>query len=192
LADAPVSVVGRTGDEVMIVKRSYLMAALALLPLILSPVYAAEQDTVQAMIPWEAEGRVFQVDTSTIMFLGAFTGVMYIESSRGEMHEAFVMCPIIQKFNLKMGSSEAIGHCEISTSPENVVYAELTCNGEVGSCNGTFTLIDGEGKFAGIVGTGMLRVRSPMRTLITDMAAGANLRIASGLAVIKDLEYTIP
>ena len=55
------------------------MGALALLPLILSPVYAAEQDTVQAMIPWEAEGRVFQVDTNTIMFLGAFTGVMYIE-----------------------------------------------------------------------------------------------------------------
>ncbi len=176
----------------MTIKRSFLMAAVALLLLNLSPVYAAEQDTVQAMIPWEAAGRVFQVDTSTIMFLGAFTGVMYIESSRGEMHEAFVMCPIIQKFNLEIGNSEAVGYCEISASPENVAYAELTCKGEVGSCNGTFTLIDGEGKFAGISGTGTLRVRSPMRTLITDMAAGADLRIASGLAVIKDLEYTIP
>ncbi len=59
----------------MTVKRSYLMAAVvALLLLNLSPVYAAEQDTVQAIIPWEAAGRVFQVDTSTIMFLGAFTG----------------------------------------------------------------------------------------------------------------------
>ncbi len=127
----------------MTVRRSYLMATVALLLLNLSPVYAAQQDTVQAVIPWEAAGRVFQVDTSTIMFLGAFTGVMYIESSRGEMHEAFVMCPIIQKLNLEMGNSEAVGHCEISASPENVAYAELTCNGEVGSCNGTFTLIDG-------------------------------------------------
>ncbi len=176
----------------MTVKRSYLMAAVALLLLNFSPVYAAEQDTVQATIPWEAAGRVFQVDTSTIMFLGAFTGVMYIESSRGEMHEAFVMCPIIQKLNLETGNSEAVGHCEISASPENVAYAELTCNGEIGNCNGTFTLIDGEGKFAGIEGTGTLRVRSPMHTLITDMAAGAELRIASGLAVIKDLEYSIP
>ena len=176
----------------MTVKRSYLMAGAALLLLNLSPVYAAEQDTVQATIPWEAAGRVFQVDTSTVMFLGAFTGVMYIESSRGEMHEAFVMCPMTQKLNLEKSHSEAVGHCEISASPEDIVYAKLTCSGEVGSCDGTFTLIDGEGKFAGITGKGALRVRSPMRTLITDMAAGAELRIASGLAVIKDLEYSIP
>jgi hypothetical protein len=176
----------------MTVKRSYLMSAVALLLLNLSPVNAADQDTVQAIIPWEADGRVFQVDTSTMMFLGAFTGVMYIESSQGEMHEAFVMCPIIQTLDLEMSKSEAVGHCEISASPENVAYAELTCSGEVGSCNGTFTLIDGEGDFAGISGTGTLRVRSPMRVLITDMAAGAYLRVASGLAVIKDLKYRIP
>lgn len=126
------------------------------------------------------------------MFLGALTGIMYVESSRGEMHEAFVMCPIIQKINLETDNLEVVGHCEISASAEDVVYAELTCNGEVGSCNGTFTLVDGEGKFAGISGTGSLRIRSPLRALITDMAAGADLRIASGLAVIKDLEYSIP
>jgi len=31
-----------------------------------------------------------------------------------------------------------------------------------------------------------------MRALITDVAAGAELRVASGLAVIKDLKYSIP
>jgi hypothetical protein len=176
----------------MAMKRSYPIAAAALLLTIFFPALAAEKDTVQAIIPWEASGRVFQVDTSTVMFLGAFTGVMYIESSEGEMHEAFVMCPIIQKVDLKTDNSDAVCHCEISASPENVAYAELTCNGEVGSCNGTFTLTDGEGKFAGISGAGTLRVRSPMRALITDVAAGAELRVASGLAVIKDLEYSIP
>lgn len=176
----------------MTVKRSCLILAAALSLVNFLPGHAAEQDTVQAIISWEANGRVFQVDTSTMMFLGAFTGVMYVESSQGEMHEAFVMCPIIQKLNLKTGNTEAVGHCEISASAENVAFAELTCNGELGSCNGTFTLIDGEGKFAGIAGTGTLRVRSPMRTLITDMAAGADLRVGSGLAVIKDLEYSIP
>jgi hypothetical protein len=102
------------------------------------------------------------------------------------------MCPIIQKLYLKMSNSKAVGHCEISASADNVAYAELICNGEVGSCNGTFTLIDGEGEFAGISGTGTLRVRSPVRELITEMASGADLRVASGLAVIKDLEYSIP
>jgi hypothetical protein len=192
LGEALVSVVDRTGDEAMTVKRRYLISAAALLLLNFLAVHAAEQDTVQAIIPWEAEGRVFQTDTNTMMFLGAFTGVMYLESSQGEMHEAFVMCPIIQTLNLEMDSSEAIGHCEISASPENVAYAKLSCNGEVGSCRGTFTLVDGEGEFSGISGAGALQVRSPMRALITGMAAGADLRVASGLAVIKDLEYRIP
>jgi hypothetical protein len=176
----------------MTIKKSNVISAAALLLSILLPVHAAETDTVQATIPWEASGRVFQVDTSTVLFLGALTGVMYIESSQGEMHEAFVMCPIMQKVHLMTSNSEAAGHCEISASPENVAYAELTCDGEVGSCNGTFTLIDGEGEFAGISGAGTLRVRSPMRALVTDVAAGAELRVASGLAVIKDLEYSIP
>lgn len=176
----------------MTVKRRHLISAVILLLLKVAPVYAAEQDTVQAIIPWESEGRVFQVDTRTMMFVGAIEGVMYIESSRGGMHEAFVMCPIIQKFTLETGRTEAVAHCEISASGEDVAYAELSCNGEVGACEGTFTLIDGEGRFAGISGAGTLRVRSPMRALIADMAAGAVLRVASGLVIVKDLEYRIP
>jgi len=176
----------------MTMKIRYVISAAAILLSILLPIRAAENDTVQAIIPWEASGRVFQVDTSTMLFLGAFTGVMYIESSQGEMHEAFVMCPIMQKVSLETSNSEVVGHCEISASPENVAYAQLTCDGEVGSCNGTFTLIAGEGEFTGISGAGALRVRSPMRALITDVAAGEELRVASGLAVIKDLEYSIP
>ena len=176
----------------MTVMRSYLISTAVLLLLNILPVYAAEQGTVQAIIPWEAEGRVFQVDTSTIMFLGAVKGVMYVESSRGEMHEAFVMCPLIQKLFLETGKTEGVAHCEISASPENIAYAEISCSGEVGNCQGTFTLIGGEGKFAGISGTGTLRVRSPMHALIADMAAGAVLRVASGLMVVKDLKYRIP
>ncbi len=176
----------------MTMKRNFLISAAAMLLLNVPPVYAAEQDTAQAIIPWEAEGRVFQVDTKTMMFLGAVKGVMYIESSRGEMHEAFMMCPMIQRFILETGKTEAVAHCEISASPDDVAYAELSCNGEVGSCEGTFTLIDGEGRFAGISGTGTLRVRSPIRALIADMAAGELIRIASGMIVVKDLSYRIP
>jgi len=53
-------------------------------------------------------------------------------------------------------------------------------------------LVDGEGKFAGISGTGKLRVRSPMHALIADMSAGAILRVSSGLVIINDLKYRIP
>lgn len=176
----------------MTVRRSCLISAAALVLLNLPPLHAAEQGTIQAIIPWEAEGQVFQVDTGTLMFLGSLKGIMYIESSRGELHEAFVMCPIIQTMSLESATTEAVAHCEISTSPENVAYAELTCDGQVGGCEGSFKLIDGEGELAGISGEGQLRVRSPIRLLIGDLAAGANLRIGSGLAVVKDLEYRIP
>ncbi|NND37492.1 MAG: hypothetical protein HKN81_10210 [Gammaproteobacteria bacterium] len=176
----------------MTVKRSYLIAAIAVLLMNLSPLQAAEQDTVQAVIPWEAEGRVFQVGPTALLFLGALEGIMYIESSRGELHEAFVMCPIVQELDIGSGKTEAEGHCEITAGAEDVVFATMTCKGEVGSCEGSFTLTGGEGEFAGISGSGDLRVRSPIRTLVADMAAGAVLRVGAGLAAIKDLKYRIP
>lgn len=161
---------------------------------VLSGAYAAEQDTVQGYIPWEAEGQVFQVDTKTLLFLGSLEGVLYIESSDGEMHEGFVMCPIIQTMNLTDGGTNATGHCEITAGPEDVFYARMECNGELQGegCSGKFILVDGHGIFEGLSGEGELTVRSPMRMLITDMAAGATLQVGAGLAIIRDLKYRIP
>ncbi len=176
----------------MTLKRIFLVQVVAILLLALSPAHAARQDTVQVIIPWEAEGQVFQVDTHTMLFLGAMEGIMYIESSRGEMHEAFVQCPIMQKLDLETGATEVTGRCEISASPVDVLYAELSCKGEIGDCKGEFTLIDGEGRFAGISGTGELRVRSPIQGLIAGLGSGAILRVGSGLAIVKDLKYRIP
>ena len=91
-----------------------------------------------------------------------------------------------------MGVTEAIGHCEITISPDDVVYAQFSCKGKPGGCTGKFILIDGEGKFAGISGEGSLRVRSPLRALAGGLGSGDLVRVASGLAVIKDLEYSTP
>ena len=175
----------------MTVLRIALPTAATLL-LALSTAQAAEQDTVQAVIPWEAEGQVFQVDTGTMLFLGALEGIMYIESSRGDMHEAFVECPVMQELDMQSGKTEATGRCEITSSDASVAYAELTCKGEVGNCDGKIKLISGEGELAGISGSGNLRIRSPMRALIADLGSGAVLRVGAGLAVIKDLNYRIP
>ncbi|MGI9342031.1 MAG: hypothetical protein ACR2QV_04235 [Gammaproteobacteria bacterium] len=176
----------------MIVMRNTLLPAVATLLLVVSTAQAAEQDTVQAVIPWEAEGQVFQVDTNTMLFLGSLKGVMYIESSRGEMHEAFVQCPVMQELDMESGKTEATGRCEITASDSSVAYAELSCKGEVGNCDGKFKLTSGAGELAGISGSGNLRIRSPMRALIADMGSGAILRVGAGLAVIKDLKYRIP
>jgi len=176
----------------MTVKHISLLPLAAILLLAISPARAAEQDTVQAIIPWEGEGRVFQIDTRRVQFLGAIEGIMYVENSKGEMNEGFVQCPIVQMMDLETGVSEAFGHCEITASPTDVVYAQLSCKGKVGDCTGKFILIDGEGKFAGISGQGKIRVRSPIQALAGDLGSGALLRVAAGLAVITDLKFSTP
>jgi hypothetical protein len=176
----------------MTFKSIALLPLVAILLLAVAPARAAEQGTVQAVIPWEGEGRIFQIDSRRIQFLGAIEGIMYVENAKGEMNEAFVQCPIIQMMDLESGTTEAFGHCEITASPDDVVYAQLSCKGRVGDCTGKFILIDGEGKFAGISGEGMLRVRSPIHALAGDLGSGALLRVAAGLAVIRDLKFSTP
>ena len=180
----------------MTVKPIFLLPLVAILLLAvtpaLKPVSAAEERTVQATIPWEGKGRVFQIDPRRMQFLGALEGIIYVENSKGEMHEGFVQCPIVQTLDLETGTSEAMGHCEITAGPEDVVYAEISCKGQVGDCLGKFTLIEGEGKFAGISGEGELRVRSPLRALVGNQGSGALVRVASGIALIRDLKFSTP
>ena len=175
----------------MTVKQFFLLPMLAIVLLAMPPAYAAE-GTVEAIVPWEGQGRVFSVSSNTVMFLGSLTGVMYLENVDGDMHEAFVVCPIVQEINMETGASVGNGRCEITQSADTVAYANISCKGRPGECAGVFTLIDGEGEWAGITGSGELSVRSPIRTLIADLPSGAVLRVASGLAVIKNLNYSIP
>lgn len=176
----------------MTFKSISLLPLVAILLLAAMPLKAANQGTVQAVIPWEGEGRVFQIDSRRVQFMGALEGVMYIENSKGEMHEAFVQCPVVQMMDLETGVTEALGHCEITAGPEDVAYAQMSCKGQVGDCAGKFILIDGEGKFAGISGQGGLRVRSPLQALAGGLGSGDLVRIAAGLATIKDLKFSTP
>ncbi len=176
----------------MTVKHISLLPLAAILLLAISPARAAEQRTVQAVIPWEGEGRIFQIDTRRIQFLGALEGIMYVQNAKGEMNEGFVQCPIVQMMDLETGVMEAFGHCEITASSVDVVYAQLSCKGRVGDCSGKFVLVDGEGKFAGISGEGKLRVRSPIHALASDLGSGSLLRVAAGIIIIKDLKFSIP
>lgn len=176
----------------MTAKQIFMLPLVAILLLVLAPARAAESGTVQAIIPWEGEGRVFKIDTRRLQFLGELEGVMYIENAKGELHEAYVQCPIVQMLDIEALVSEAIGHCEITTSPNDVVYAQLTCKGKPGDCAGKFILIDGEGRFTGISGEGKVRVRSPIRAVAGGLGSGDMIRVAAGLAVIEDLKFSVP
>lgn len=178
----------------MTVKRILSLPLLVFMTFVVSTARAADNGTVQATMPWDGEGKIYQVNATTVVFLGSLEGIMYVESATGEMNESFVVCPVMQQLDVESGGTEAVGHCEITASPDDVVYAKMTCRGKAGSggCEGEFELTDGEGKFSGISGSGKLRVRSPLRAIARDLASGSVVRVATGLAQIKDLNYSIP
>ena len=51
---------------------------------------SAEKNSLTATIPYEGEGRVFQVAPDTMLFMGDYEGIMYVETAEGELDQAFV------------------------------------------------------------------------------------------------------
>ncbi len=100
-----------------------------------------------------------------MLFMADFEGIMYVETAEGELDQAFVRCPAIQKLNVKTKALSGHGYCVIAVSEGNTVYAEWTCEGDATGCRGEFTLTAGTGKFEGIKGSSALLVRSPLHAL---------------------------
>ena len=152
----------------------------------------AESGSARAIIPWEGEGRVFQVGPNTLQFLGAFEGIMYIETVAGALNEAFIRCPVVQELDIKEGTTSAEGHCMITGEGGDTVYADWNCTGKPGGCTGKFELTGGTGKFEGAKGSSVFKVRSPIRALAGNVASGSVLRVAAGLAELPELKYELP
>ena len=152
----------------------------------------AATTTVSAVIPWQGQGEVFPIDTNTLRFLGSIEGIMYVESAEGAMDEAFVRCPIVQNIDLASQQTSATGNCTIVVSPQDTVFAELTCEGISGLCSGDFTLTGGTGRFANISGSARMTVRSPVHALAADLSDGTVLQIAAGILQMRELRVTTP
>lgn len=152
----------------------------------------AETSRISAIIPWQGQGQLFPVAADKLRFLGAFEGIMYVETAAGDMNEAFVRCPIVQDVDGASKRTSASGSCVITVSSEDVVFAEITCEGVAGLCKGEFTLTSGTGRFAGISGSGGMTVRSPIHALAADLSDGTLIHAAAGLLQIPDLEVRLP
>lgn len=152
----------------------------------------AASDTVSAIIPWQGQGQIFPVGAKKLRFLGSLEGIMYVESAKGELNEAFVRCPIVQDVDASDGGTSASGSCLIVASPEDSAFAEITCNGERGLCSGEIKLTSGTGRFAGISGSGKMTVRSPVHALAADLSEGTVVQVAAGILQIPKLTYKLP
>ena len=152
----------------------------------------AETSVISAVISWQGQGQVFPIGVSAHRFLGAIEGIMYVETAEGVMNEAFVRCPIVQDIDSADRSTSASGNCVIAVSPEDTVFAELTCEGVAGFCNGQFSITGGTGRFEGVSGSGRMTVRSPIHALAANLADGTVIHAAAGILQMPELEVNLP
>ena len=151
----------------------------------------AGEKSVKILMPWDGEGSVYTIGTDKLLFMGEFEGIMYVETSAGELDAAYANCPASQHIDMKGKQSSATGYCTITISSEEVVFAEWNCKGKVGVCEGTFNLTGGTGKYAGVTGSSEILVRSVLNTLVVGMGSGDAVRAATGLAILPNLPYKL-
>ena len=151
----------------------------------------AEEVSLKILAPWEAAGRVFKIGPEKLQFLGTFEGIMYIEDGTGDLDAALFVCPATQEINLTNSQTIAHGRCRIAED-EGFVYAEFTCTGVLGACQGKFKITGGEGAFKGIQGSSDMVIRSALGAMAVDMKSGSVVQAAEGLAVWPNLKYTLP
>ncbi len=156
-------------------------------------VSAGEKATVKASAAWVGQGRIFQTGVNDALFLGAFGGVLYVETEEGKLDAVDLVCPGVVEMELKSGAQEGSGHCAITDEDGDQVFATWTCDGPaLQACNGTFTLTSGTGKFEGIKGESPLKARTAFTEIVVDLKSGAVAESGAGLLVLPELTYTLP
>ena len=154
---------------------------------------AGEKSTVKASAAWVGQGRIFQTGVNEAMFLGAWGGVLYVESEEGKLDAVDMVCPGSVDIELKSGNQEGSGHCAITDQDGDQVFATWTCDGpQLAGCDGTFTLTSGTGKFEGITGKSPLKARTAFSEIVVDLKSGAVAESGAGLLVLPELTYTLP
>jgi hypothetical protein len=154
---------------------------------------AAENATVKASAAWVGQGRIFQTGENNALFLGAFGGVLYVESEEGKLDAVELICPGTVDIELKSGAQEGSGKCIVTDEDGDRVFADWVCSGpELLGCKGTFTLTSGTGKFQGITGKSPLKARTAFSAIVIDLKSGAVAKSGAGLLVLPELTYKLP
>lgn len=165
---------------------------LALIGLTLALPARAEPGTAKILAPWEANGQIFQVAVDKLHFIGTFEGIMYIEHGQGLLDAALFTCPSTQITEILANTIKTHGYCTIESPTGDYIYAEYVCEGEPGSCSGTFKLTGGTGKLTGITGESDLVIRTALSGTTLDQPSGGTVSAAKGLAIWPQMRFEIP
>ena len=152
----------------------------------------AEQREVKAMAPWKGEGFAFPIGDDRVYMVAVFSGIMFVEDGQGALHAGSVVCPATVEADLKTMTKSGKGHCIISNTEGERVFAEFSCKGDLEGCQGPFTITGGTGKFSGITGEGEMVSKIQARQLFVVEGFESARQHGEGIAIWPRITYTIP
>jgi len=148
--------------------------------------------TVEVLAPWQGKGEVFQIGPDTLLLLGTFEGIMYIERGEGSLDAAIFTCPSTTHIRQFADTLESKGWCTMTSEDGDLAFAEFECAGPRDACRGEFRVTGGTGALTGITGEGEMVVRTALRGMAEDVQSGSLVSNAEGLAVWPALTLRIP
>jgi hypothetical protein len=148
--------------------------------------------TVKVLAPWQGKGEVYQIGPETLLFLGPYEGIMYIETGAETLDAAIFTCPSTTEIRQFEDRFDARGHCAITSSRGDLAFAEFSCSGGQDACRGEFVVTGGTGRLTGISGRGEVIVRTALSGMVEDAETGALISSVEGLAVWPALELHVP
>ncbi len=152
----------------------------------------AEEGVVQAMAPWSGEGHAFPIGNDRVYMVAVYSGTIFVDKGEGVLHAASIVCPATVEVDLTTGKKSGQGHCVITNSDGDRIYADYTCTGDLRGCAGPFTLVGGTGKFTGITGEGEMISQLQARAVLVVEGFESARQHGEGIAVWPKLTYRIP
>jgi hypothetical protein len=152
----------------------------------------AEQKEVKAMAPWEGDGFAFPIGDDRVYMVAVFTGVMFVEDGQGALHAGSLVCPATVEADLKTMTKSGKGHCIITNTEGERVFAEFSCTGDLEGCQGPFTITSGTGKFTGITGEGEMVSQMQAQQIMVVEGFESARQHGEGIAKWPRITYSIP
>ena len=171
----------------------FSLIAIVLATITIAPAVSDQKGTANAASAWVGKGRIFKTGEDEAMFVGAFIGVLYVETTDKKLDSMKLVCPGSVDINLKSGAQKGSGDCILTDVGGDRVYAEWICEGaDFLGCSGKFTLTGGVGKFEGITGESELTARTAFQELTVELESGKVWETSAGLLSLPEITYNIP
>ena len=171
----------------------YLSALAIALPGVSGMAYGETSETINAYSTWAGRGQIFQTGATMATFVGAFSGVVFVEKEKELLHGGNMICPAVLEIDLNDGKQIGRGRCTITNALGERVFSEWTCSGTFAAgCDGEIKFTGGTGVFEKISGGGAFTARSTIHETYANDPGNVIGNAAGGIIIWKNIRYVLP